>query len=85
MFNIVFILHCSLMTLVSQLYPSFQFYVGGNGGAEGILGYFTSKMEIITHLPCLPYRVIVGNKLTNESDCQVQVFGMATLEPLRSF
>lgn len=60
----VFILHCSLMTSVSQLYPSFQFCVGGNGGAEGILGYLASKMEIITHLPCLSYRVIIGGEKT---------------------
>lgn len=67
MFNIVFILHCSLMILVSHLYPSFQFYMGGgNGGAEGILGYFTSTMEITIHLPCLPCRVVVGNKLPNK-------------------
>lgn len=63
MFSIVFILHCSLMILVSQLYPSFQFYMGGNGSAEGILGYFTFKMKIIIHLPCLPHRVVVENKL----------------------
>lgn len=41
----IFILHCSLITMASQLYPSFQFYIWENGDAEDIIGYVTYKMK----------------------------------------
>lgn len=41
-------------------------YRGKNGDGDGIIGSLTYKMEIIIYLPCLPHRVVVGNKLQNE-------------------
>lgn len=59
----IFILHCSLVTVVSQSYSFFQFYIRENGDAENIIGYFTYKIEILIYLHCQSHRVVVGNKL----------------------
>ena len=66
MSSIFFILYYSFITFVSRSHPSFHIYTGEKRDGDGILGPLTYKMEVIIYLPCIPRRVVVGNKLQNE-------------------